>query len=534
MIMMTSKLQQSVDGGSASEITGSVGRGPEAMAMEVVTLQQALTVMLGGYGGAPSANVRERLRASEWLNSFRKKDDAWGTCLIVLGANRGRGTGLVSLEEQVFASQALVFKCRRRRLPITGEDVEALCRLALNFTQTQLRPVLTQLCLGICACSIRHTGWHASKILPDLLQFCHEAAEAGTPDSLGPRMLALELLTVMPEEADSRCGITATPERRREFLEGLRGAGSVLALAVLSQLLEPGSLPQECRRALLRCALNWVQLGGVEWDQLCASPIPTKALGWLLDDQTTDEAGELLALCVETYPHPQAAKVMLPMVMSLQPALASTEEGVCRSLAGVFASTSCAYLPCINHSDLAPHWEPLLEVMVGIMGHPSLEVASLGLDFWAKLGALLVLAGSSSGLRSHSLEAALRHATVVVILRTRYSGDSPWVQGGGGEAPGDSGQGQPGGGGMEEDDGDREALESFREQVRELLRTIVVLDPHQEDNTTASSRGVSGKEKRRGAGRQGDRRDEITGRGITKGGGSGGGGGAGAWPGLGP
>lgn len=82
----------------------------------------------------------------------------------VLGAERGIGEHKVSLEEQVFASQALVYKCRRRQAPITGDDVECLLRLALAFTGRGLRPVLTQascrqvmrgwrcvcVCVGLC------------------------------------------------------------------------------------------------------------------------------------------------------------------------------------------------------------------------------------------------------------------------------------------------------------------------------------------------------------------------------------------------
>ena len=62
----------------------------------------------------------------------------------MLGASRGPGANQVALDEQVFASQALLYKCRRRRAPITGEDVGCLLSLALGFTARGLRPVLTQ------------------------------------------------------------------------------------------------------------------------------------------------------------------------------------------------------------------------------------------------------------------------------------------------------------------------------------------------------------------------------------------------------
>ena len=67
----------------------------------------------------------------------------------MLGASRGPAANQVSLDEQVFASQALLYKCRRRRAAITGEDVGCLLSLALCFTERGLRPVLTQVCVAI-------------------------------------------------------------------------------------------------------------------------------------------------------------------------------------------------------------------------------------------------------------------------------------------------------------------------------------------------------------------------------------------------
>ena len=42
-------------------------------------VEQALRVVLGG--GAPSVDSKERLRATEWLQSFRRRDDAWDACV---------------------------------------------------------------------------------------------------------------------------------------------------------------------------------------------------------------------------------------------------------------------------------------------------------------------------------------------------------------------------------------------------------------------------------------------------------------------
>lgn len=66
----------------------------------------------------------------------------------MLGAPRGTADNQVGLDEQIFASQALLYKCRRRRAPINGDDVGCLLRLALGFTGRGLRAVLIQVRVG--------------------------------------------------------------------------------------------------------------------------------------------------------------------------------------------------------------------------------------------------------------------------------------------------------------------------------------------------------------------------------------------------
>lgn len=48
---------------------------------DLCLLYKALRVVLGGYGRAPSSDPKEQLRATEWLGSFRSKDDTWDACI---------------------------------------------------------------------------------------------------------------------------------------------------------------------------------------------------------------------------------------------------------------------------------------------------------------------------------------------------------------------------------------------------------------------------------------------------------------------
>lgn len=95
------------------------------------------TAFLSSLPPSPQSHFRPFLVFS--LIDFR-----WMCWATVLGAQRGTEQNQVSFEEQVFASQAILYKCRRRRAAITSEDVSCLLRLALAFIGPGLRPVLTQ------------------------------------------------------------------------------------------------------------------------------------------------------------------------------------------------------------------------------------------------------------------------------------------------------------------------------------------------------------------------------------------------------
>lgn len=89
----------------------------------------------------------------------------------------------------------------------------------------------------------------------------------------------------------------------------------------------------------------------------------------------------------------------------------------------------------------------ILKVMVGMLEHPSLEIAELALEFWGLLGELLTeTSAGGRGPRSPALEESVRRACVMAMLRARYPAE--------------------GAGGLAGMDGDaRDELEDFREQV---------------------------------------------------------------------
>lgn len=82
--------------------------------------------------------------------------------------------------------------------------------IVINFVSFLFSPAMLslvlKLCLGICACAVRHVGWKSSKVLPDMVSYCHQASADAGPTDFGPRLLMLEILTVRCHPVERQIG----------------------------------------------------------------------------------------------------------------------------------------------------------------------------------------------------------------------------------------------------------------------------------------------------------------------------------------
>jgi hypothetical protein len=92
----------------------------------------------------------------------------------------------------------MLMQSRRRRAPFTLDDVRALVLLAGQFSAQGARPIVTQLCLGLCAIALRSSDWPPEQLLPVLAQTCNDSL----PSDL-TRSVLLQLVAVLPEEVSS-------------------------------------------------------------------------------------------------------------------------------------------------------------------------------------------------------------------------------------------------------------------------------------------------------------------------------------------
>ncbi|CAM9636123.1 unnamed protein product [Phaeothamnion confervicola] len=249
-----------------------------------------------------------------------------------------------------------------------------------------------------------------------MVAFVDQAA-AARPGDVGPRLLMLQLLTLLPEEVDSKTGVSAPPERRAALLDALRQSGGRLALSLLSTLLASGALPPDCRVPALRCALSWVSIGAARWAEVAGGPVLALAVQSTGVDSANDAACELIVACTEAFPEEEAAAALLPevSVLRLRDVISRGDENLARGAAGALVGAAAAYLPVLGTPSCRHLWAPLLSALLEVLAAAPLDTAALTFDFWGRLADALEMGafGSSGGYDSAGTEhssAFLGHA----------------------------------------------------------------------------------------------------------------------------
>ena len=154
--------------------------------------------------------------ANRWLDAWQQTPDAWGVSDRVLHDESS------SQDLQQFCAQTLKTKVQRDFDELPRDAVPALrdslLALLLKAAAARAAAVRTQLALALAALAAHApaASWGAGGALQWLAErFAGQASDVALS-------CMLEMLTVLPQEADSR-KIALRPERRAAFGEELRG-----------------------------------------------------------------------------------------------------------------------------------------------------------------------------------------------------------------------------------------------------------------------------------------------------------------------
>ncbi|XP_053484445.1 importin-13 isoform X3 [Ictalurus furcatus] len=323
--------------------------------------------------------------AQKWLAQAQASPQAWHFCWALLSPDKVP-------EIQFFGASTLHNKISSHWQELSSEHRESLrSQLLTHLCHFALGPkvVLTRLCVAL-ASLILHTlldSWPSA--VPDLLR-AFQGGE-GTAEADGRRPVLLEVLTVLPEELQSR---KFTPGTRARIQATLAQEWTLLC-PLLRELLRCEDSACSVKERALRCLPSWLALGvdlgeseGVLQDSLALLKVPE-----LFDTAVESIVG---SLSVPDWQRSVDSLVnMLPCVLELQEQLKravqdrdmETSHGICRVVVAL-GETHCRTL-----LEQIGHWQGF-QALVGMIlsctaipGHYPVDEtsSSLTLAFWYTL-----------------------------------------------------------------------------------------------------------------------------------------------------
>ncbi|GBF90722.1 hypothetical protein Rsub_03023 [Raphidocelis subcapitata] len=360
-----------------------------------------------------SEDQATKVEANKWLDQWQQTPEAWSV------ADRVLHDPASSQDLQQFCAQTLKTKVQRDFEELPPEAVPALrdslFALLIRFAAARAAAVRTQLALALAALAahVPAPAWGEGGALRWFAE--RFAAQAGAGAGEVGLSCMLEMLTVLPQEADSR-KIACRPERRAAFEEELRQA-LPHALEVLSSCL---SQPEHVRGQVLEAFGCWLRLScgrglpaGFE-----SHPLVAAATAGLRSEGTFHEAVDAVcelvwvtvdpATCTPNPAMQQLAADLVRAVMELRPRFTTAlrvaqaeEEGrpspadddvadefdddfdAIKGMGRLFCEVGEAYLPLIVTA--TPEVQGPVEALLEVAAHPDPDIHSMAFPFWYKL-----------------------------------------------------------------------------------------------------------------------------------------------------
>eukprot|EP00878_Enallax_costatus_P020398 GHUV01021558.1.p1 GENE.GHUV01021558.1~~GHUV01021558.1.p1 ORF type:complete len:515 (+),score=87.61 GHUV01021558.1:142-1545(+) len=362
-----------------------------------------------------SDDSKVRHEADRWLDGWQSSSEAWSVANAILHNPSS------DPEYTYFCAQTLKTKVQRdyEELPLDSVPQlrDSLLALLIKFGKGQ-PAVRTQLCLAMAALAahLPAAQWEEGGVLRWLMErFNGQDADIAMS-------CMLELLTVLPQEADSR-KISCRPERRAAFAAELRAVIPDALNLLTSCLSQPG---ETVRGQVLESLGCWLKLsGGAALPAgLQNSPLVGAALEGLEKDGTfhsaVDAVVELIWItvdpqtCVPNTNMTSLAQHLVMKVMALRPrfslalrkAIAESEgrdgghepdvddefdddEEAVKGMARLFCEVAEAYIQLVLSAQpdvLAP-----VEALLDVTAHPEQDIYSMSFSFWHKLSRQLTI-----------------------------------------------------------------------------------------------------------------------------------------------
>ena len=218
------------------------------------TLEEVLSLLNDLY---KNNNAEAKEKASLQLGELQESVGAWTISDQLLQLNK-------DVESCYFASHTMRSKIQYsfRELPPETHDQlkESILNHASKVTNATPAAIAKQLCLALADLALQMPNW--KNVAKDMIE------KFGANQQLW--LFLLELLTVLPEEVDSRAlklGDNRRKELTTEFVES-----SPLMLQFLTTILDSG-VDESLQGKVLNCLASWISISAVQQESLANSRV---------------------------------------------------------------------------------------------------------------------------------------------------------------------------------------------------------------------------------------------------------------------
>lgn len=371
-------------------------------------------------------NSSDRRAADRFLQRLQRESAGWALADAILGGLTPLAP-LESFSSQPLGCEALVFAAMTLHVKVCGDlhelsdeqqvqlreaTIAHLSRWGGGPSAHLVPPALVKkLALAVAALAVQ-TGWE------DVLAFVEAqladsgGSEAVTAEAVARtcrvRLVALELLTALPEQCASRrlCVSRARRVAYSQFLKSVSaGALSVItnvvaATSELQQQAIPDASEANVSQAITRlntraftCLHSWMCWSEVHPELVAANPLFLGAFEALSHSQLFDVAADVILEALRAYDCSKPANLVVvravaPRIMSLRPrfeqAVVSDDDDAL-GLARLLCEMGESYMPLIASPQNASEMLAVVDLELCCARHPERKVAGLALRFFYKL-----------------------------------------------------------------------------------------------------------------------------------------------------
>ncbi|XP_076828655.1 importin-13 isoform X2 [Brachyhypopomus gauderio] len=331
-------------------------------------------------------DMAQKSVAQKWLTRAQASPQAWHFSWALLSPGKVP-------EIQFFGASTLHTKITLQWSDLPHEQRESLrSQLVAQVIQFACGPkmVLTRLSVALASLILHAVQDSWPTAVPDIL-LAFQSRDGGAAEADARRLALLEVLTVLPEELQSR-GLPL--ERQAQLRAALAGEWSSLC-PVLHLLLGQEGGEGRAKERALRCVASWLAL---DVDMSKSEDLLQDSFALLKEPRLFDVAVETIVSALSTRDYQRFADTLLkitPLVLGLQEQLKTavedrdmeTSHGICR-IAVALGETHCKTL-----LEKVEHWQGFQALVsmilscTSIPGHYPVDEtsSSLTLTFWYTL-----------------------------------------------------------------------------------------------------------------------------------------------------